>query len=691
MTLTLILCLFVFFLSDLIVASSTLLCVDSLDSTLSVCVDSISGLITTVSPLASVPWNVNASTILGDKAVLTGSPSVTQTNGQVTIVNKWCFDTNSLAPQGSCAIVTDVLSPKTSSVHWRVSILGTSSAPWSVPIQTSWIFNDSSVLKAWAPWDRGSVKGWDLNWVDPLQPSDVLPGGWWDGTYRIGNGRDGSDFVITGLATVLSANPDLLDAGISIHLAPTDIPMDTHLYLQGSIGGLSFSREHYRISSFAPVELDMEIVGHAADWRSALAFSVSTWPAYWEPHNPEVYNTCAGTGSYSWWLGSLDQTPSYESMAYKVNWDLSGRFFPYMGMFLPPVAPGVEWLNDPEGTQPRANVTFESIGAWYRQMADRGFSDLSYANVNEYGINVVLPPSQLSSSRMITSELPIVDEAYISRLFDNVAQFILSSPSRNDENDLTSSSLSPQICESTWQNASTCLAEAFPDAALTKSWDEINKRVVKGAYISWQNAIVVDPGVQGYHAFMLEQLARHIVYEDAFVGYIIDRSDWMDVSSLQRDDGVTFIPEAVNSTGSGIGASLKVSYQRMVSDLRAVLDAGPAALQSLRKRLATSDRMNQTYQLGEMNGTGLMMMNLYGNARLDQFAPYDGIFSEGPLISGAGLLGIMSPTILWTYDSSECCRSSNWSDFYFQRHVLMNVMPMLPFPGTYFTLISSSM
>jgi hypothetical protein len=354
-------------------------------------------------------------------------------------------------------------------------------------------------------------------------------------------------------------------------------------------------------------------------------------------------------------------------------------------MFLPPVAPGVEWLNDPEGTQPRANVTFESIGAWYRQMADRGFSDLSYANVNEYGINVVLPPSQLSSSRMITSELPIVDEAYISRLFDNVAQFILSSPSRNDENDLTSSSLSPQICESTWQNASTCLAEAFPDAVLTKSWDEINKRVVKGAYTSWQNAIVVDPGVQGYHAFMLEQLARHIVYEDAFVGYIIDRSDWMDVSSLQRDDGVTFIPEAVNSTGSGIGASLKVSYQRMVSDLRAVLDAGPAALQSLRKRLATSDRINQTYQLGEMNGTGLMMMNLYGNARLDQFAPYDGIFSEGPLISGAGLLGIMSPTILWTYDSNECCRSSNWSDFYFQRHVLMNVMPMLPFPGTYFT------
>ena len=41
----------------------------------------------------------------------------------------------------------------------------------------------------------------------------------------------------------------------------------------------------------------------------------------------------------------------------------------------------------------------------------------------------------------------------------------------------------------------------------------------------------------------------------------------------------------------------------------------------------------------------------------------------------------MSPAILWTYDSNECCRSADWSDFYFQRHLLMNVMPMLPFPG----------
>jgi hypothetical protein len=42
------------------------------------------------------------------------------------------------------------------------------------------------------------------------------------------------------------------------------------------------------------------------------------------------------------------------------------------------------------------------------------------------------------------------------------------------------------------------------------------------------------------------------------------------ISSLARDDGLTFIPEAVAETGSGVGASLKVSYQRVVADLRAV-------------------------------------------------------------------------------------------------------------------------
>ena len=326
-------------------AAAAPLCVTSADGSLAACVDAATGLITSLAPRGvGAPWATNASTALGAGATRAGAAAVSQQpGGAISIVQRWCFAPGGGAPPGACANVTDTLSARASSVRWHVSVAGDAAAPWSVPIETLLSFGlaQSQALKAWAPWDRGSAGGWSASWVDPLQPSDVLPGGWWEGTYRLGNCRDGNgDFIVAPLATVLSADPDALDAGVSVHLAPTDVPMDTHLLLHGNEGGLTFSRAHHRISSFAPVELDLDLVGHQADWRAALAWSVAAWPQWWEPHNPEVFATSAGTGSYSWWLGSLDQTPSYESMAYKVNWDLSGRFFPCAFLRVPPGACG---------------------------------------------------------------------------------------------------------------------------------------------------------------------------------------------------------------------------------------------------------------------------------------------------------------------------------------------------------------
>ena len=68
-------------------------------------------------------------------------------------------------------------------------------------------------------------------------------------------------------------------------------------------------------------------------------------------------------------------------MGFTLNWDLSGRFFPYAGQFLPPVQPGDSWLNDGEGSQKRANTSFESIDAYYAQMQAEGWAGLSYFNV----------------------------------------------------------------------------------------------------------------------------------------------------------------------------------------------------------------------------------------------------------------------------------------------------------------------
>jgi hypothetical protein len=52
------------------------------------------------------------------------------------------------------------------------------------------------------------------------------------------------------------------------------------------------------------------------------------------------------------------------------------------------VAPGELWLNDGEGSQPRANCSFETIDDYYGQMQQEGWSGLSYFNLFEYGENV---------------------------------------------------------------------------------------------------------------------------------------------------------------------------------------------------------------------------------------------------------------------------------------------------------------
>jgi hypothetical protein len=52
------------------------------------------------------------------------------------------------------------------------------------------------------------------------------------------------------------------------------------------------------------------------------------------------------------------------------------------------VAPGELWLNDGEGSQPRANCSFETIDDYYGQMQQEGWGGLSYFNLFEYGENV---------------------------------------------------------------------------------------------------------------------------------------------------------------------------------------------------------------------------------------------------------------------------------------------------------------
>lgn len=315
-------------------------------------------------------------------------------------------------------------------------------------------------------------------------------------------------------------------------------------------------------------------------------------------------------------------------------------------------------------------------------MLARGFTDLSYFNVNEYGIDVRLSAKTLSSSGAIPSST-------------RLTELLRRAASGHDTAELDSlimraiGSGESATCATTWQNASECMIESFIDALVVNSWDEVDRRVVRAPYYSWQNSVVVDPGVESYHAFMLEQLVRKIVVlGSTFTGIIIDRSDWMETYNLDGDDGLSFIPEAIETSSDGVPAiggvasSMKVSYARMTEDLRAVL-SGSSTLQArarelLRKNTSLSRALPDAHGI---NAGGIMLQNTLGTGRLDMFRFFDGQFSEGYAVSGVGILGIASPAILWTYDVAECCTSPASAAAYFQAHLYLGVCPMAPFPG----------
>jgi hypothetical protein len=433
-------------------------------------------------------------------------------------------------------------------------------------------------------------------------------------------------------------------------------------------GGLSWTREFYRLGGgTAPVRLHQDLVGHAADWRAALSYSVTAYAPYWEPENVDSFLMAAGTGSYSSFLGPFNES-EFDAMGYAVNWDLGGKFFPYMGMFLPPVGPDTAWECDPEGSQPKLNVTFGLIGTNYRAMWEAGYTDVSYFNVNEYGLNVVLPPNSSGGDQANVAQPPaaITRPGFASK--ENLRGMV--------RRELGLPGGSPSTCQNDWQNASACLLSDLLPALVTRAYNTDSRRLVHGPWYSWQNAVVIDPGVEEYHAFMIEQMVRHVVHEDAFAGVAVDRSDWQDLYNCALDDGVSFVPEAVEPgvPMSGVCSSMRITYAAMISDLRAAITLVPG--------LVAEERAGAGMPRGAAPvGMGILLLNRYGNGRLDQYRHYDGLFSEGMAVNGAGLIAVSTPGVLWTYDWTSCCSDETRARAYFQAHLFMGLCPMLPFPG----------
>ena len=185
-------------------------------------------------------------------------------------------------------------------------------------------------------------------------------------------------------------------------------------------------------------------------------------------------------------------------MGYGLNWDLSGRFFPYMGLFLPPKMEGKQWANDRQGTQAKlANISDASIAAYYTRTQARGFGSLSYWNVFEFGLDVT---------------------------YDAHPPAVPAPPPRDGD----------------WHNASAYLAARLRSSLVTDCCDEALQPSTEALY-TWQRGVVVDPSPgTPYEAHLLEQLDfKFDRLNGTFQGLVVDRSDWAAVYNHDRDDGVS--------------------------------------------------------------------------------------------------------------------------------------------------------
>src|SRR5262249_50186597 len=108
-----------------------------------------------------------------------------------------------------------------------------------------------------------------------------------------------------------------------------------------------------------------------------------------------------GGAAYSGWEGDLD-TAKMKAMGFTMNWKAS-LDFPYMGLFLPPVADDVEWnrfAGGGDGAHTAADegrygkTSIKHMNDYSVDMKRRGFHVLNYFNVTEFGTNITYPTPQ---------------------------------------------------------------------------------------------------------------------------------------------------------------------------------------------------------------------------------------------------------------------------------------------------------
>ncbi|MGC8669391.1 MAG: NPCBM/NEW2 domain-containing protein [Chthonomonadales bacterium] len=418
-------------------------------------------------------WPVVAATVLENTRIL-GSCRCS-TDGRTWV--RFTKRVASVSSGAQCTVI-DTFRAAPMGLRWEVDIRGIG-RPWSTPIHTVLRWPNVRGAQFWTAWAdprRASATGWS----DPLEPQPWAGRSLWYGAlpFRPANPMYGycpwprNTFCLP-MATVIYPRRR---SAFSVVLSPRDLILEMRLATDPG-GTMTFARYHHRIRPGRSVHFALDVVEHQADWRPGLGWMVQRYPESFRPVVPSA-DAMAGCGAYSSYQGPLD-VQKLKAMAFRTNWQASFEF-PYMGMFLPPVADGEEWRNF------RGVLTsFDRLNRYYTSMRSLGFFVLSYFNVTEVGARIAYPPPPLT--------LPESDR---------------------------------------WRDANQ-----FLYGTLNQAW--IRDPEGKPIY-SWEGAVAMDPGDPAYRQFLLEQARRHLAKTPATSGICIDRTDWLRLYNTRADDGVSW-------------------------------------------------------------------------------------------------------------------------------------------------------
>jgi hypothetical protein len=405
-----------------------------------------------------------------------------------------------------------------------------SNATFSVPLGLVLNFSDANV-SLWMPWTRGCVANDNgvptsmcyahgRPWSEPFS-SLPLPS---RSLFRYGNLDSGAALAPFGTAIddsftlpLFSLFREADDVGATLILSPDDATSEMLFDVRGTSIGVV--RLFHRLAVGAPPLVFTALIrAHAATWRPALAFWVTEFEDYAAPHvgGTEAFE---GLGGYSW-VAPTNATYA-ATVGFKTNWDLSGTFMPYDGLFAPYQE---SWLNlgPINAGLPQYNVTYERINDFYVSIQAAGLNSLSYFDVGNWGVSIDT-----------------------SQTYPNITCGVRPSGE-------------PAPCPDP-KGSNAYLQHFLSDALLKHGWS-VSGGSFNRAKSDWVGTTLMDPAQPDFENLLVEQLAMRLARVPATQGFAVDRFDYTSYYNYDADDGTSWVPGPSNGP-SGPARSLVASHR----------------------------------------------------------------------------------------------------------------------------------